>query len=425
MDDGSKPPLIGLIILLGFAAYLAFTETAIASVSKNKIKIAAEHGDSRAKKAMSVLESFEKAITTILICNNIVHVSIATVVTTYVTRRWGVSFVSLSTIITTLVVFFAGEMLPKSIAKKYSYKITLGSSSLLYLLMKICAPFAQVLTAIGNTVAKHSKSDEVTVTEDELQDIIEDMTEDGSLEEEQSELISSAIQFKDVTVESIITPRVDIVAIDIDENPEKIVSIIKNQSHSRLPVYKNTIDNIVGVLRVRKFMQEYMNLGHAPEISKLIGRVHYAHQSTQIHELLPIMSKSKTNLAVITDNYGGTLGIVTVEDILEELVGEIWDESDIVEEPVKKISDTKYLVDAEELITDVFNTIDFEDPLRDEEDETNLQIGEWVYSHFTSIPKNGESFNYYNLKITVAKIEHNRLFKIQIEIMPVSEGDEK
>lgn len=421
MDDGSKPPLIGLIILLGLSAYLAFVETALASVSKNKIKLAAERGDSRAKRALYALEAFDNAITTILICNNIVSVSIATIVTVFVTKRWGVSWVSLSTIITTIVIFFACEMLPKSIAKKYNYKITLACSSLLIVLMKVFGPFAKLLTAIGNAAAKHTKSDEVSVTEDEIQEIIEDMAEEGSLEEEQSELISSAIQFKDVTVESILTPRVDVVALDIDEKPENIISIIKNQSHSRLPVYKDTIDNIVGVLRVRQYMQEYLTLGHTPDIKKLISKVHYAHQSTQIHELLPIMSKNKTNLAVITDNYGGTMGIVTVEDILEELVGDIWDESDIVEESIQQVSDNKYIIDAEEQLADVFDEIGFETPEDGELDE-NLLVGEWVYSHFNSIPKKGQQFNYHNLLVKVAQIEHNRILKVEIFL---SQGEDK
>ncbi len=329
MDDGSKPPLLSLFFLFCFSAYLSCVETALASVSKNKIKVAAEHGDSRAKVALKIIEKFDRAITTILIFNNICNLSIASIVTVWVTKMWGLSFVSVATVITTVAVFFACEMLPKSLGKKNSFKIMLSGSSLLSVLMFIAKPFASFLSGFGSFVQKHSQSDtEVSVTEDELQDIIEDMAEEGTLDEQQSELISSALQFGDVTAEKILTPRREIKAIDVDESPDAILEFIRQQTHSRIPVYKDSIDNIVGVIQTRKYMKEYMHCGHAPETAKVTDRVYYTHRNTEIHELLPLMSKHKVNMVVVTDDFEGTLGIITIEDILEELVGDIWDESD-------------------------------------------------------------------------------------------------
>ncbi|MBO4409810.1 MAG: DUF21 domain-containing protein, partial [Spirochaetales bacterium] len=199
------------------------TETALSSVSKNKIKVAAEHGKSNANRVLSILEHFDQAITTLLICTNIVHIATASVVTVYVTRRWGLNAVTISTIITTIVVFFAGEMLPKSIAKKIPEKLILACSPLLSLLMKICTPFSKILSAIGNKAASHQSAETpVSVTEDELYDIIDDMAEEGTLDENQSDLLSSALEFGDVTAESILTPRVDISAIDVDDPPEQV-----------------------------------------------------------------------------------------------------------------------------------------------------------------------------------------------------------
>lgn len=333
MDDGSKPPLIQLFLLLCFSAYLAFAETAFASVSKNKIKIAADRGDSRAKRALRALDNIENALTTLLICNNITSLTIASIVTVFVTKRWGLSFVSLGTIITTLVIFFACEMLPKTLAKRFSYPICLACSGLLVLLMRLLKPFASLLTVIGEKAANRTKEDEeVSVTEDEIQDIIEDMAEEGTLDEEQSTLISSALQFGDLKAKDILTPRVDIAAIDVDDNPEDILEFIKTQTHSRIPVYEETIDNIIGVLGIRNYMKAYVHNKKAPSVRPLLDKVYYAHANTEIHELLPLMSKHKINMAVVKDEYGGTLGIVTVEDILEELVGEIYDESDEVKE---------------------------------------------------------------------------------------------
>ena len=425
MDDGSKPPLLGVLILLLSAAYFALTETSISSVSKNRLKASADRGDKGARRVLAVLDSFDQAITTLLICTNIVHIATAGIVTVYVTKKWGLSAVTLSTIVTTIVVFFFGEMLPKSIAKKYPEKIAALCVQPLSFFMKLFKPASFLLTKIGQTAAKHTDSGpQVSVTEDELQGIIEDMTEEGALDANQSDLISSALQFGDVTVESILTPRVDVCAIDVEEDPASIIKTIKEEAHSRLPVYEGSIDNIIGVLQIRKYLKSYLQNGTAPDLRSMLDEVYYAHQSMEIHELLPEMSKRKLNMAVITDSYGGTLGIVTVEDILEELVGEIWDEDDIVEEPIVKNEDGSYTVDSEETLADVFDAIGFEDPDEDDKDTANLLLGEWVYEHFSTIPKEGDSFDYYSLKVTVNEMEHNRILNVRIEKIDKIEGSE-
>ena len=426
MDDGSKPPLLWVILLILGAAYCAITETALSSVSRNKIKAASEHGNSRARKVLDILDNFDKAITTLLICTNILHISTASIVTVYVTRRWGINAVTVSTIITTIVVFFAAEMLPKSIGKKQPEKIILSCAGLLSILMKVLSPFARFLTWIGQKAASRSKADApVSVTEDELHDIIDEMVEEGTLDENQSELISSALEFGDLTAESILTPRVDICAIDIDDSPEEILAFIKKQTHSRIPVYEGSIDNIIGVIQIRKYLKGYLQNGTMPDIRETMDKVYYAHQSTEIHELLPQMSKRKLNMAVITDSYGGTLGIVTVEDILEELVGEIWDETDVVHEPIIKVSDDTYVTEATQTLNAVFDFIDFDDPEDEEKDGANLQIGEWVYEQFNSIPKDGDTFDYYNLKVTVEEIKHHRILKVRIQVLPKQDEDEE
>ena len=329
MDDGSRLPWIIAALLLVCAAFFAVTETSMASASRSRIKASAERGDFRAKKTLYVLDNFDLAISTLLICTNIVHIAAASIVTLAVTRKWGVSAVSISTIITTVVVFFAGEMLPKSVAKKYSDTLALSCAPVLCFFMKLFAPLSKLLTWIGQAAAKLTPGDsQISVTEDELYDIIEDMTEEGSLDEDQGDLISSALQFGDVTVESVLTPRVDIVAININSSHAELLSLIKSTNHSRLPVYEGSIDNIIGVLQIRKYIKAYLRLGENLDIKPMLDEVLFVHQSTNIDELLPILSRRKLNIAVVTDNYGGTLGIVTVEDILEELVGEIYDEED-------------------------------------------------------------------------------------------------
>lgn len=421
MDDGSRLPWIIAALLLVCAAFFAVTETSMASASRSRIKASAERGDFRAKKTLYVLDNFDLAISTLLICTNIVHIAAASIVTLAVTRKWGVSAVSISTIITTVVVFFAGEMLPKSVAKKYSDTLALSCAPVLCFFMKIFAPLSKLLTWIGQAAAKLTPGDsQISVTEDELYDIIEDMTEEGSLDEDQGDLISSALQFGDVTVESVLTPRVDIVAININSSHAELLSLIKSTNHSRLPVYEGSIDNIIGVLQIRKYIKAYLRLGENLDIKPMLDEVLFVHQSTNIDELLPILSRRKLNIAVVTDNYGGTLGIVTVEDILEELVGEIWDEDDVIEEPMVEIGDGVYEVGADETVSDVFDQLGYEDPENDEE-LVNTLMGEWAYEKFDTIPKPGDSFRYHQVLVTVKDMNHNRIMKLTVALLPAEE----
>ena len=421
MDDGSRLPWIIAVLLLFCAAFFAVAETAYASCPKSRVKAAAERGDARAKTALLILDDFDKAISTLLICTNIVHIATASIVTVAVTKMWGLSAVSISTIVTTIVVFFAGEMLPKSIAKKYSEPLALATGPVLRFLMKVFTPLSALLTWIGQSAAKLTPDETpVSFTEDELYDIIEDMTEEGSLDEQQGELISSALQFGEVTVESVLTPRVDLVAVDISSSLENILAAIKTTNHSRLPVYEGSIDNIIGVLQIRKFIKAYLRLGNNLDLRPLMDEVFFIHQSTNIDELLPVMSKRKLNMAVVTDNYGGTLGIVTVEDILEELVGEIWDEDDVVEESFVELGDGVYMVGADESVTDVFEKLGFEDPEEDEE-LVNTLMGEWAYEQFSAIPKVGDCFRYHRVQVTVAAMTHNRILKLKVALLPETE----
>ncbi len=421
MDGDSRLPFILAILLLFCAAYFAVAETAFASASRNKIKTAADRGDSRAESALYVLDHFDRAISTLLIGTNIVHIAAASLVTVAVTRLWGLNAVSISTIVTTIVVFFAGEMLPKSIAKKYPERLSKAAAPSLRFFMLLFWPVSSLLTLIGRGAAALTKGDpEISVTEDELYDIIEDMTEEGSLDEEQGDLISSALQFGEVTVESILTPRVDLEAIDIDDSLEEILSQVKSQNHSRLPVYEKSVDNIIGILQIRRFIKSYLREGQALDLRSLLDEPFFIHQSTNIDELLPLLSKNRANMAVVTDNYGGTLGIVTVEDILEELVGEIWDEDDVVEEPIVSLGEGVVLADADESVSDVMEQLDYEDPDEDEE-LVNTRMGEWAYEQFTSIPQVGDSFRYHQLEITVSAMEHNRIRKLKVSLLPREE----
>ena len=415
MDDSGPITWLIVILLLLAAVLFAVTETAFASVSRIRLRTEAEKGSERAKRALYVTEHFDRAITTLLICTNIVHLAAASIVTVYVTRRWGVAAVSVSTLVTTLVVFFFGEMLPKSIARKYSTSLSLATGGILCFLMTILRPASAFLTWVGNTAAGMTRGDEETaVTENDLYDIIEDMTEEGTINEEQGELISSALQFGDVTVESILTSRVDVAAIDISMSQEEILSFIKEQNHSRLPVYEGTIDNIIGILHIRRYIKYYTRKGSALDIRPILYKPFFVHQSTKIDDLLTIMSRKKINLAVVTDNYGGTLGIVTDEDILEELVGEIWDEDDRAVRNVVPMTDGSYSVNPEEHVLDVLDELGIPYTEAQEEEIGRKLMNELVYETFPAIPKVGDSFLYMGMKISVLVMRHNRIMRLKV-----------
>ncbi len=422
MDDGSILSVLIILALLLFADYFAVCETSFAAVSRIRLKTAMERGDRRANKAMYVCERFDKAITTILIGTNIVHLSCASYVTVLVTRRWGLSAVTLSTFVTTLVVFFVGEMLPKSVAKKYSLRLALGTASSLVFFMHLLTPVSFVLTKIGEFASRLTKGDsEVSVTEDELYDIIENMTDEGDLDSEQGDLVHSALAFGDLTAESILTARVDMETIDVDGPLEEILAQVKASRHSRIPVYQDSVDNIIGVLQIRRFMREYLQKREKTDLRSLLDEPYFVHQSAKIDELLSVMSSKKINMTIVTDSYGGTVGIVTVEDILEELVGEIWDEDDEVVEPCVDHGDGSYSFDAGVDIEDAFEFMDYEDP--DETDFDHKLLGEWAYEQFDAIPKEGDSFTYNGLRITVEKVQQRRIMKLHIQRLP--EGGEK
>ena len=420
--DGDSSGLIRLLIillLLFAAAWFAVCETAFASVSRVRLKLASDRGDGRAKQALWVTEHFDRAITTILIGTNIVHLAAASYVTVLVNRRWPDSSaaVTVSTVVTTLVVFFVGEMLPKSIGKKYSERFSIGTAGTLRFFMRLFGPIAALLTAIGEIVSRLSGDDaEVTVTEDELYDIIETMTDEGELDESQGELVNNALSFGEVTVESILTARVDLVAIDVDWPPEKILGVVRRARHSRLPVYEDSIDNIIGILQIRKYIKAWLAGPEQIVLRELLDEPYFIHQSANIDELLPVMSAKKLNMAVVTDNYGGTLGVVTIEDMLEELVGEIWDEEDVIVETSVRNADGSFSFDASVPIEDAFDFMGWEDP--EDFDFGHKLLGEWTYEQFDELPAEGDSFVYEGLTVSVEQLDQRRIRKLRITLPP-------
>ena len=420
MDDGSTLPWIIVILLLFCAAFFAACETAYSSVSAIRLRVRRDRGERKAARALRILDDFDRAITTILICINIVHLAAASLVTVLVTRRWGLSAVGVSTIILTLVLFFAGEMLPKVMAKKYCERLSLFFSGILWGIMRLLRPLASALSALGR-LASRGGEPEITVTEDELYDIIEDMTDDGSLKADTGELVHSALEFGDVTVGSILTPRVDMAAIEITKKRGELLPIIKQQRHSRLPVYEGSIDNIVGILQIRRYIKACLASEGEPELRALLEEPYFIHQSAKIDELLPELSRRRQNLAIVTDSYGGTVGLVTVEDILEELVGEIWDEDDVACETFHRLPDGSVEIDASADVEQAFEYAGFEDP--DHFEFNHKRLGEWAYEHFESLPREGSSFDYNGLNVQICAMQGRRIRRLRLSPPATGTGE--
>ncbi len=418
MDDGSWLSILFLFLLIGMAMYFAFAETAFASVSKARIRARQERGDHRAKKALWVLDNFDRAITTILIGTNIAHLAAAAVVTVFVTRHWGMGAVVWGTVATTLVLFFLGEMLPKTIAKKYSERFSLGTAGSLCFFMHFFSPAAAVLTAIGEAAARLSKGEgEVSVTEDELYDLIEDMTDAGSLDEDQGDLVQSALEFGDITVEHVLTARVDMAAIDVAWPLTQTTEFIRSQRHTRLPVYEGDTDHIIGILQIRKYIRAWLAQGEALDLRGLLDPAYFVPATTNVDDLLPELSRKRQNMAIVTDAWGGTLGVVTVEDILEELVGEIWDEEDEVQEFFQPIGGGRYEVDARVDVDELFEFLDYEDP-EDNEELIHKPLAEWTLEHFDLMPVQRDTFVYHELEFTVSDVYQHRIRKLTVRRLP-------
>lgn len=417
-----------IVVFFIFAAYFACAESAFAGLNKIRIKNMAESGDRRAKRSLYIVNHFDKMLTSVLVGSNVAHIGASALITILVTRRFGAQWLSLATILTTLVVFFFCEMIPKSFAKANSEKAALALSGSLRSLMKILSPVAFLFNLVSELISRvFGSNNDPTITEDELYDIIENIDEEGLFEAEKQELVQSALEFSEITAQEILTPRVDVVAVDIRSGTNEVLDIMHRYKYSRFPVYDGTIDNIVGILHVRSYLSSIIR-GQTQSVAESMTEVYTVRKTTDIDDMLDEMSTKKLHMAVVTDEFGGTMGIVTLEDILEELVGEIWDESDEVIEEFKKIGGERYLVDGEYSVGDAFDEIgvDFDD-----EEYKHRPISSWALSMLTDkVPQEGDGFEYEGFTIEIESVHNNRIVEVLIkriiddeeEIQPVGES---
>ncbi len=407
-----------IVILVAMSAFFSATEMAFSTVNRIRLRNYAADGNKRAAKTLKIADDFDRALSAILIGNNVVNIASASIGTLIFTKILGDGPVAatVSTLVMTVVVLIFGEVLPKSLAKENPETFALTVAPILHAIILLFTPFTACLIGIKKltTVFFKNKEHAPSVTEEELKYIIEEIEDEGVLEEQESELVQSALEFDDITVDEILTPRVDVAAVNINDPPKKLLEAFREGNRSRLPVYEKTIDSIVGIINAKAFLNAYLE---DPQVSirSLLQETLFVPPTKKISMLLKEMQHKKLQLAIVVDQYGGTIGIVTVEDILEELVGEIWDEDEDITEEIISVGENIYEISGDMNIYDMFEALELDFP---KFKSASNSLSGWALEVLERIPETGESFTYENLTITVLELDDQRILKLRVAVTP-------
>lgn len=401
--------IVGMLICILFSAYFSATETAFASLNKTRLKAMAEKGNKRAKQTLELAETYDKLISTVLIGNNIVNIATASIGTLFFVDLLGSVGATVSTVVITIVVLIFGEITPKSIAKDYPEKFAMFSAPLIHLLMCVLTPLNYIFSQWKNLVSSLFRSgDESKMSQEELLLLLEEVEQEGAIDENEGELLRNAVEFGGLEAKDILTHRVDLEGVSVDASKEEVAELFTRTRFSRLLVYEDSMDKIVGIIHQKDFYQG-TGINERP-LSEIMTPPLFIHQSERVDDLLQLLQSSKSHIAVVIDEYGGTLGIVTMEDILEELVGEIWDEHDEIEEPFRKIGENTYVVDCTVTLDDFCDFFDVET------DSDSVSLGGWMMEQLGRIPDQGDSFDYRSLTITATQTDDHRIQLATVEV---------
>ena len=421
MPDGSVPRLIAIIVLIILSAFFSSTETAYSCASRMKLRTLVSNGNKRAKQVLNLAETnFDKLISTLLVGNNIVNLSATTLATIFfadILRNTNVDSALISTIVMTVVVLIFGEITPKFIAKIYPEKFAMAFYPIVIFFYYVLYIFNFAFSGWKWLIAKifRFKNDNV-ITEDEVLTVVEEAEEDGTLKEEETRLIRSVIEFDDLEVGDILVPRVNIVAVEVQSPMEDIRRVFDEEGYSRILVYKDTIDTVIGTIHEKDFFNAY--LAGKKNIDGILQNAFYTTEHAKISNLLKQLQKKKVHIAVVLDEYGGTLGLITLEDILEELVGEIWDEHDEEINYFKKVSDTVYLVDGNAPLSDTFEYFGLK--VENDQFDANTLSG-WIIENMGEIPHAGGKFEFENLVFEVTKSTVKRVLQVKVTVKEETE----
>ena len=409
--------IVIIIACVIMSAYFSATETAFSSLNRIRVKNMADKGNKKAKLVLRLSEDYNSLLSTILIGNNIVNIGASSLATVMFVKYLGNAGSGVSTLVMTIVVLVFGEVSPKSIAKEMPEAFAMFSAPFLNVLRIILTPFNHLFGLWKNLLSKIIKSDDDrSITEEELLTIVEEAEEEGGIDEQESELIRSAIEFSELEAIDILTPRVDVVGVEVGASKEEVAEIFEETGYSRLPIYEESIDHILGIISHKDFHNKVQQT--EKEITDIIRPVVYVSKNKKIDKLLKELQQKKSHMAIVVDEFGGTNGIVTLEDILEELVGDIWDEHDEVIQEIEQVSENEYMVLGNTNLDKLLELVD-------KEIETEVvTVSGWVMNMLGSIPEIGNHFTYENLEITVVEMDGKRVEKIRM-IVNEQEDDEE
>lgn len=399
--------ILSMVVLVLLSGFFSATETAFSSFNKTRIKTLAEKGSRKAALVLSLSEEYDRLLSTILIGNNIVNIALASIGTVLFVHLWGDIGATISTLVVTVVVLIFGEVTPKSLAKEHPERFAMSVCGIVRALIVILMPINFLFGLWKKLIGKIFKHrDDRRMTQDELLMLVEEVEQDGSIDADEGDLLRSAIEFTDRDAEDILTHRVDLEGVSIEATHEEIAALFSESRYSRLLVYEESIDNIVGVLHQKDF---YVGTGITDRpIQEIMTTPLFVPQSIKISDILKELQKAKSHVAVISDEYGGTLGIVTMEDILEELVGEIYDEHDEVVELFRAIDE-----DTERVVCSV-DLNDFEERYDLSCDSESASVGGWVMEQLERIPSEGDVFAFGPITVTVTETDGRRVMEIEV-----------
>ncbi|MFC0472537.1 hemolysin family protein [Halalkalibacter kiskunsagensis] len=418
MDDVPSSLIALFIMLLGLSAFFSSAETAFSSVNKIRLKNYEEEGRPGAKNAVNIAENFDKTLSTLLVGNNLVNIAAATLSSQIAIGLFGPSLgVFISTFVVTILVLIFGEIIPKSLAKEYAESYALKTSGILLLLIYVLYPVTWVFLQIKKLVYLFVKSKERTpsVTEEEIKMLIQISEDEGVIGKNEKEMVHRSLEFDDIIVQEILKPRPDMIAVEVNQPISEIMEVFLTEHFSRIPVYESNVDNIVGILSERDFLTAYIKDKENVDVNSLIRHPLFVVESMKISSLLPELQKQKVHMAIVIDEFGGTSGLVTLEDLLEEIVGEIWDEHDVRINQVRQIGPSSYVVDANYSIDDFTEFTNIDAPTT-----SNHTLGGWLIEEFQRIPKVGEEFMYQNLILKIEKAEEKRVRQVHLTINETS-----
>ena len=418
LEDIGWQVYLGLVALLAGSAFFSASETAFATVNTIRLKNYADAGDKKAAMALKIAEMYEKTLSSILIGNNLVNIAISSIAAVLFTSWMANAGTWVSTVVVTIVVLIFGEILPKTFAKEHSEKVALGVCGVLLAFITVLTPVSFLFLKMQHGFINLFKGEkkQPSVTEEELKYIIETIENEGVLGKEESSLVQSALEFDETPAEKIAVPRVDMVCVDVDESIDEILEKIVPEHYSRIPVYEHSVDKIIGVLYLRDMFDEMVQHGkQGLDVRRLMHQCVFVHRSMKIPAVLNMLQKQNQHMAIVTDDYGGTYGLVTMEDILEELVGEIYDESDEIPEGITRVNDNCFETAGEVDLDDLFEEIGYTPPNFDSDYHS---VSGWVLEKLEHIPEPMESFVCGRLKVTVLQVEEQRIGRIRLEILP-------